>query len=207
MSAESAAPRTGLLLAMMEPPAAMEEEFQDWYDTEHFPERAGTEGFATAQRLICLEGWPRYLALYDLSSLAVLDGPGYAAIARNRYSRWTQRIIPRVWGHYRAEAEQLHPGNALLGASGVPSRVALWRFRNASATSDEAIIVGARASFAHTPGLLQLRIFRARATDTCDYLVTAELAGAVPMPPPDATAFGAALGHLDLANLYMPYWR
>ena len=34
----------GLLLAMMEPPPAMEEEFQDWYDTEHFPERATCEG-------------------------------------------------------------------------------------------------------------------------------------------------------------------
>jgi hypothetical protein len=30
----------GLRLAMMEPPPAVEEEFQDWYDTEHFPERA-----------------------------------------------------------------------------------------------------------------------------------------------------------------------
>ena len=29
----------GLLVAMMEPPAGFEEEFQDWYDTEHGPER------------------------------------------------------------------------------------------------------------------------------------------------------------------------
>ena len=30
----------GLLLVTMEPPASLEEEFADWYDTEHVPERA-----------------------------------------------------------------------------------------------------------------------------------------------------------------------
>ena len=38
----------GLLLATMEPPAGLEEEFQDWYDSEHFPERQGCPGFLTA---------------------------------------------------------------------------------------------------------------------------------------------------------------
>ena len=28
-----------LLLVLMEPPAGMEAEFNDWYDTEHLPER------------------------------------------------------------------------------------------------------------------------------------------------------------------------
>ena len=207
MSVEPMASRTGLLLAMMEPPGAMEEEFQDWYDTEHFPERAGTEGFVTAQRLICLEGWPRYLALYDLSSLAVLDGPGYAAIARTRYSQWTRRIIPRVWGHYRAEAEQIHPGTALLGANGTPARVVLWRFRGVPPAQGEAVVAGMVASYAEMPGLLQLRVFRVRATGDGDYLATAELAGPVPPPPPNPGAFGAALRHLDLVNVYTPYWR
>ena len=64
----------GLLLAMMEPPPAMEEEFQDWYDTEHFPERATCEGFLTAHRFICIDGWPRYLALYDVADTDVLRG-------------------------------------------------------------------------------------------------------------------------------------
>ena len=126
----TAASRTGLLLAMMEPPPAMEEEFQDWYDTEHFPERATCEGFVTAQRLVCLQGFPRYLALYDLSDLSVMDGPGYAAIARNRYSRWTQRIIPRMWGHYRFEANQIYPGRRAsrrAGPSGASRALAVPR--------------------------------------------------------------------------------
>lgn len=171
---------TGLLLAMMQPPSAMEEEFQDWYDTEHFPERAGCEGFVTAHRLICLDGFPRYLALYDLSSRAVLDGPGYAAVARNRYSQWTKRIIPRMWGHYRCEADQIFPGQALLGAQGTPARVALWRFSGVAEASVPAIVQGVRASFADTPGLLQIRVFQARAAETGDVVATIELAGPGP---------------------------
>ena len=71
----------GLLLATMEPPAHIEEEFQDWYDSEHFPERRDCAGFETASRFVCVDGWPRFIALYDLTDVEVLRGPAYAAIA------------------------------------------------------------------------------------------------------------------------------
>jgi hypothetical protein len=199
--------RAGLMMAMMQPPPTMEEEFQDWYDTEHFPERAACEGFVTAQRLLCLDGFPRYLALYDLANRAVLDGPGYGAIARGRYSLWTKRIIPRMWGHYRAEADQIYPGQARLGANGVPTRLALWRFSGVPETSVGAVVDGVRASFADTPGVLQIRVFEAKAAETGDVIATIELAGPVPLPAPKAEAFGQALRWLNLSNAYTPYWR
>lgn len=197
----------GLMMAMMQPPPTMEEEFQDWYDTEHFPERASCEGFETAQRLICLDGFPRYLALYDLTSRAVLDGPGYGAIARNRYSLWTKRIIPRMWGHYRAEADQIYPGQARLGANGVPTRLALWRFSGVSETSVQTVVDGVRASFAETPGVQQIRVFEAKAAQTGDVIATIELAGPVPLPAPKVEVFGDTLRCLNLSNVYTPYWR
>ena len=64
--------RKGLLLVTMEPPAGLEEEFNDWYDHEHLPQRMRMPGFETGARFVCLEGWPRWLALYDLASLAAL---------------------------------------------------------------------------------------------------------------------------------------
>jgi hypothetical protein len=198
---------TGLLLAMMQPPPAMEEEFQDWYDSEHFPERARCEGFVTAQRLICLEGFPRYLALYDLSSRAVLDGPGYAAVARDRYSHWTMRIIPRMWGHYRAEADQIFPGRALLGDQGRPARVAVWRFSGVADADAASIVDGVRASFADTQAVLQIRVFQAKAAETGDVIATIELGGPVPIPVPKPNAFGPVKQHLNLSNVYAPYWR
>jgi hypothetical protein len=197
----------GLMMAMMQPPPTMEEEFQDWYDTEHFPERANCEGFVTAHRMLCLDGFPRYLALYDLSNRAVLNGPGYGAIARNRYSQWTKRIIPRMWGHYRAEADQIYPGQARLGANGTPTRLALWRFSGVAETSLQTIVDGVRASFAETPGVLQLRVFHGKAAQEGDVIATIELAGAIPVVAPKAEAFGPTLRHLNLTNLYMPYWR
>ena len=200
--------RTGLMMATMEPPSSMEEEFQEWYDTEHFPERKSCEGFVTAQRFLCLEGFPRYLALYDLSHVTVMDGPAYGATARNRYSLWTKRIVPRMWGHYRMEGEQLYPGTALLGAKGLPSRLVLWRFLAAPQTIGPAIVAGARATLDDHPGVTQTRVFQARSREeSCDYIVTAELAGNVTAPAPKADAFDGALCFLANVNLYTPYWR
>ena len=61
----------GLPRAAMESPAGVEEEFQDWYDTGHFPERAAREGVLTARRFIAVSGWPRYLAIYDRAAGAL----------------------------------------------------------------------------------------------------------------------------------------
>ncbi len=44
----------GLLLVTMEPPASLEDEFNDWYDTEHAPQRRALPGFESASRWACL---------------------------------------------------------------------------------------------------------------------------------------------------------
>jgi hypothetical protein len=197
----------GLLLAMMEPPPAMEEEFQDWYDTEHFPERAECEGFLTASRFVCIDGWPRYLALYDLADTEVLRGPGYAKIAGERYSPWTHRIVSRVWGQYRADAAQVYPGTALLGDSGAAARIALWRFRHAPPTAEAPIIDGLRALYGERPETAQLRLFRADQPDGTDYIAIVELRATQAWPTASGTAFGDAARNVDLCNVYVPYTR
>jgi hypothetical protein len=197
----------GLLLAMMEPPSAMEEEFQDWYDTEHFPERATCEGFVTASRFICVEGWPRYLALYDLADTEVLRGPAYAQIAGDRYSPWTHRIVSRVWGQYRADAEQIHPGTALLGAAGAVARIVLWRFRHAPPTAESLILHGLRALYADRPETAQYRLFRANQPGGTDYIAIAELRAPPSEPATSVAAFGEAARYVDLVNVYVAYTR
>ncbi|MGE0226648.1 MAG: hypothetical protein AB7F35_22055 [Acetobacteraceae bacterium] len=197
---------TGLLLAMMEPPASLEEEFQDWYDTEHFPERRDCEGFVTAGRYSCIDGWPRYLALYDLADTEVLRGPGYARIAGARYSPWTHRIMSRVWGQYRADGRQVHPGNALLGAQGASSRIRLLRFRQAEPGSEQAILDGLRAAYEGQAETAQVRLFRADQPDGIDFIAIVELRGAG-SGQADAAVFGPAARFLDLVNTYVPYTR
>lgn len=198
---------TGLLLAMMEPSPTLEEEFQHWYDSEHFPERQNVEGFLTAARYTCLDGWPRYIALYDLADVDVLRGPGYAKIAGGNYSRWTERVVSRVWGQYRAEGVQIYPGNALLGAGGHHSRLVIWRFRNIPTGLQGTAVEGLRAIYEGQPETAQVRIFDARFPNGSDFIGLVEL-HAPWVPPSSALAkLGGALKHLDMVNVYTRYER
>ncbi len=198
----------GLLLATMEPPPAIEEEFQDWYDTEHFPERRDCEGFLTAGRYICLDGWPKYLALYDLADTTVLQGEAYAAIAVRRYSPWTHRIMAKVWGQYRADARQVYPGQAKMGDNGPAARVVLWRFRAAPESAQGAIVAGLQALYGDQPETAQFRLFFAQQPDgTSDFIALVELRTPRIGETGSVGAFGDAARYVDLVNVYISYTR
>jgi hypothetical protein len=197
----------GLLLAMMEPSPTLEQEFQSWYDTEHFPEREGTEGFLTATRLICVDGWPRYLALYDLDNVDVLRGPDYAKIAGGNYSRWTHRIISQVWGHYRAEGVQVGGSRALFGSQGRASRVALWRFQAVPDHFEAAIKTGFERIYGGRPETAQIRIFRCTQPSQTDYVAIVELYAPFVPGAGAVEALGEARRHLNLVNVYTSYFR
>lgn len=204
---QTSAQRKGLLLAMMQPPPTMEEEFQDWYDTEHFPERATMEGFLTAGRFVCLEGWPRYLAVYDLASVEVLHGAAYARIAGNRYSAWTRRIVSRVWGHYRAEGVQVYPGDALFGTKGNAARIALWRFHGVPSSAEPGIVKGLRTLYEARAETAQVRVFVASSAAGTDYLGIVELYAPGVLHAVDMSVFGGASRFVDMVNTYAPYRR
>jgi hypothetical protein len=122
---ESTAPVSvkGYLLVTMEPPPALLEEFNDWYDLEHVPERLRVRGFESARRFVCLAGWPRYMAFYDLGSVDVIRSPGYKAIANENFSPWTKRMLSRVHGFYRSFGEQI----VCEPTAGVAARMLLLR--------------------------------------------------------------------------------
>jgi hypothetical protein len=77
-----------LLVAMMNPPAD-EDAFNAWYDEEHVPLRLGTPGFLSGRRYKAAssEPGPRYLALYDLESMAVLASDAYLRLRREPSAR------------------------------------------------------------------------------------------------------------------------
>jgi hypothetical protein len=91
----------GLLAAMMEPHSNREEEFNDWYDFEHVPQLSSVAGILTATRWICVEGWPRYLATYDLEHVDVLASDAYRQATGGHFTPWSQRILGRVRGWRR----------------------------------------------------------------------------------------------------------
>jgi len=103
----------GVLIAAMDSSNVDAGEFNDWYDTEHVPERQRVAGFLTLQRWIGAENPRQSVATYDLESLAVLQSPGYRAIGGENLSPWSKRVTARVERLLRYEGEQILPGNTV----------------------------------------------------------------------------------------------
>ena len=62
----------GTLIAAMRMGQAAEDEFNDWYDTEHLPERQRVPGFLVCQRWVGAHDRKVSVATYDLDTVAVL---------------------------------------------------------------------------------------------------------------------------------------
>jgi hypothetical protein len=103
----------GLLIAAMDFSQVAEDEFNDWYDTEHIPERLRVPGFLNAERWLGIANPRQSLALYDLDSVAALQSAPYRAVGGANGSPWTKRVTGRTRSIIRLEGEQLRPGEAL----------------------------------------------------------------------------------------------
>ena len=151
----------GLLLAMLEPPEAMTEEFNDWYDTEHVPERKAIPGFITAQRFFTEEGSPKYLALYDLENIDVLDSEAYRKVGPDFYSPWTRRINRHARIFKRYVYSQISPGKSLLSQE--VQSVLVWMNHIPEGKEEEFIHWYEKECLSHLEGLdafIQARRFR-----------------------------------------------
>ncbi|HEV8141604.1 MAG TPA: hypothetical protein VGQ77_02010 [Methylomirabilota bacterium] len=111
----------GTLIAAMKIGRAAEDEFHDWYDTEHLPERQRVPGFLVCERWIGVEDGTVSVATYDLESVGVLKSPAYQAIGGKNLSPWSKRVTARVERLMRFEGEQILPGDELppRGAAGL----------------------------------------------------------------------------------------
>src|SRR2546430_17006399 len=101
----------GILIAAMDFSNVAEDEFNDWYDTEHIPERQRVPGFQLCQRWIGADNPKQSVATYDLESVSVLQGPGYRAIGGDNLSPWSKRVTARVQRLVRFEGDQILPGD------------------------------------------------------------------------------------------------
>ena len=71
-------------------------DFLEWHNREHMPERVGIPGFRRGRRYLAIDGAPEYFNLYEADSVETLGGQDY----RNRLDAptpWTQRVLP----HFR----------------------------------------------------------------------------------------------------------
>ena len=103
----------GILIAAMDFSDVAEDEFHDWYDSEHIPERLRVPGFLNAERWIGRPNPKVSVALYDLDNVGVLHSPAYLAVGGANGTPWTRRVTSRTQMIIRLEGEQLRPGDAL----------------------------------------------------------------------------------------------
>ncbi len=111
----------GLLLMAFDFSPAHADEFHDWYDQEHIPERLSVPGFLNAERWIDVENPNIHVATYDLASHDVLRSPPYCAVSGGNQSPWTKRVTSISRRLLRFEGSQIVPGDltAPEGASGL----------------------------------------------------------------------------------------
>jgi hypothetical protein len=151
----------GLLVAGFDYSPANEDEFNDWYDTEHVPERRRTPGFINCERWLGAENPKISIATYDLEAPDVLKTSAYRAIAGENLSPWSKRVTAKCKRICRFEAEQLPPGqtSAPAGAGGLmmyAMNVAPEAETEFNAWYDEEHI----PRLAAVPGCLSARRFR-----------------------------------------------
>lgn len=89
----------GVLFSEMIPDQSWEEDFHDWYDTEHIPIRMGAPGFVGAQRYNRVDG-PGFLAVYDMEAPEALQTDAYKRIKSEPSDR-TVKMLREVSGFTR----------------------------------------------------------------------------------------------------------
>jgi len=68
------------------------DEFYEWHNREHMPERAAIPGFQRGRRYIALDAGPLYFNLYEADTVGVLGGADYLA-RLNAPTPWTQKVV------------------------------------------------------------------------------------------------------------------
>src|SRR5207237_9819917 len=106
----------GILIPVVAFICIAEDEFHDWYDTEHIPERQNVPGFLSAERWIGAHNTKISVATYELENLDVLRSAAYRAVGNHgtgsdNLSAWSKRVTARIKILMRFEGEQILPGD------------------------------------------------------------------------------------------------
>lgn len=190
----------GLLFVISEPPAAFEEELNEWYEREHIPERAAIPGFLSALRFVAADRPRRYLAVYDLENHAVLSTPDYLAFSGENFTPWTKRVVATAQ-FTRLTATQRTPGNAVTTRC---SSLLVLSFVGENDGIISTIAEGARRCFEGRPQVTQHRIFECHGAEQGSSLLLVECHGDLTSLI-DYAAFGPAMPHLDFAEAFLSY--
>jgi hypothetical protein len=83
------------------------QDFYEWHNRQHVPERLSIPGFRRGRRFIAVEGGPEFYTLYEADSVDVLAGKDYLE-RLNSPTDWTRRIMPAFRNMARSVCRVLH---------------------------------------------------------------------------------------------------
>jgi hypothetical protein len=156
----------GLLFASFDYTPAREDEFHDWYDLEHVPERMRVPGFLNAQRWLGEDNPKFAVATYDLETHDVLNSPAYLAVGGDNGSVWTRRVTAIAKRLLRFEGTQIVPGDVTGPAEANGLLVASMNVDPAAeAEFNEWYNKEHLPQLAAVPGVLTARRFQAAGSD------------------------------------------
>ncbi len=87
-------PAPFLQMGRIDIPAAMEEEFNDWYNTAYIPPYLEVPGCLGARRYVAVDGQPKYLTLYEFETATVSESEAWVK-ARDS-NPWSNRVRPAM---------------------------------------------------------------------------------------------------------------
>jgi hypothetical protein len=126
----------GMLFSQMEPPPALEADFNDWYETEHIAVRLALPGFSRAVRYTERGNAHKYLAVYEIDDLSVLESPAYQAL-KNTPSARTAFMLKNVKGFTRYTCTEAFDSGAASQRANYLSAVAFAVPRDDEARLDD----------------------------------------------------------------------
>ena len=74
-------PSPYLQMGRIDVPAAIEEEFNDWYNWVYIPTYLTVPGVIRARRFVAVDGQPKYLTVYEFERADVPDGEAWQPCA------------------------------------------------------------------------------------------------------------------------------
>ena len=114
---------------------ARDAEYNCWHTFEHVPERVGIAGILSGRRYMAAERSDhRYFTLYELASLAALDGPEYQDVAQHP-TAWSQSMRASFRNFFRQPCETVFSVGTGTGSAiatfrfSIPSEVGAARWR------------------------------------------------------------------------------
>jgi hypothetical protein len=108
-----------ILLPVIDFAGMAEDEFNDWYDLEHIPERLRVPGITGCERWIGTANPGISVVTYELDNVDVLKSEAYHAVGNHgsgtgNLSAWSRRVTARIKMLMRFEGAQIAAGGGAV---------------------------------------------------------------------------------------------